>query len=59
MFDNRIRKINTTCYLTIDAIDILDELAKANRCSRNTLLEEAVSDFLIKKKNQIAELNLF
>lgn len=58
MFDNRDRKVNITGYLSIRIIDILDELAKANYCSRNTLLEEAVSDFLIKKKDQITELNL-
>ena len=58
MFDSRSRKVNVTGYLSINVIDILDDLAKANNCSRNTLLEEAIDDFLIKKKDQIAELKL-
>ena len=55
MLYKRTRKINVTCYLTLETIDFLDELAKTDNCSRNTLLEEAVCDFLMKKKNQIAE----
>ena len=58
MFLNRTHKVNITGYLSLEAIEMLDELAKARRCSRNMLLEEAISDFLIKKKREIAELGL-
>ena len=59
MYSNKDHKVNITGYLPIKTIDMLDELAKANHCSRNTLIEEAMSDFLIKKKEEIAELGLF
>lgn len=51
-------KVNITGYLSIVKIDMLDGLAEATNCSRNNLIEEAVTDLLEKKKDQLEEYNL-
>ena len=41
-------KINVSSYLSIGTIDALDELAREENSSRNSIIEKAVSSFLIK-----------
>jgi len=47
------RKTNITGYLSIKVIEALETLARESKLSRNNLLEEAILDFLEKKKAQV------
>lgn len=47
------RKTNITGYLSIKVIEALESLARDSKSSRNNLLEEAILDFLEKRKVKI------
>lgn len=47
---DRIFKTTISLYIDIEAIKELDELSNRLDVSRNSLLEEAVSDLIVKKK---------
>ena len=41
-------KINISSYLSIATIDALDEIAREENSSRNSIIEKAISSFLAK-----------